>query len=775
MTMGRLSSGVIKLMVVAFIVTVGLGIASATTIRALILESSERSSALYHAAQARADLNELRLADLEARTGATVDQAAVDALVANIGAHVMAATMDLNDAEARTTHDALQRFLVNAGELSDAREPTSTEAVVTQARYRSLLGRLNTIEAQAALDAEQARERAVTGTMLAAVLSLVGLTVIVLAAVRLNRRRFMDRVEHRYVDRYQAIINDTPDFVFVIEEDGELSYTSPAVDRISGSEHVTNVTHLLDMMDPGDAELVAASLVDPSIAPDTVVFPVRTPDGVDRKIEFRLSDQRANASVGAIVATGRDVTAQVELEERLHAQAMRDHLTGLPNRRALRVELKRAIERSHDRDHPVWLVLLDLDGFKGVNDTLGHPVGDALLTEVASRLRSEVRSNEVIGRLSGDEFALILSDIDSPELAQRAAERVARTVGQPFDIEGQSLVLGVSGGLVSSRQLDTTLSTSTGDGDTTVEDAQDNLFRRADIALYEAKNNGRGRIEVFEPSMEDLLIGQERLKREIEAAMSNHEFSLVYQPLLTVDGNVAVGFEALMRWDSPVLGTVPPLTFIPVCERSGLIHELGFWALRTSVGRLIEWQTAASNPDLSMSVNVSVVQLSDRDFVERLRQLLAETGLAPATLQLEVTESVIADRIDEIIERLTEIRAMGVRVALDDFGTGYSSMGQLQSLPVDTIKIDRSFITALNSNDERGEHVVNALVGLGQALGLQVVAEGVEEQEQLTALLGPQCDLAQGFLLARPLAVDDVMPFLIERAAEREFLRVEQL
>lgn len=571
----------------------------------------------------------------------------------------------------------------------------------------------------------------------------------VAAAAAGVQRRLTSRIEETYSQRFEAIIHNSPDFVFVIEADGSMSYMSPAAKRLLG-DSVTHVNQLLAMLRDDHAELVAAAVVEPSLAPDAVVLPVRAGDGRTRRIEFRLSNERENPAVRALVVTGRDVTEQVELQAELARHAHIDELTDLPNRRAINKALGEAASRSQRNGSNLGFILLDLDGFKGVNDTLGHPTGDDLLRQVAQRLRDEVRAGELVGRLGGDEFAVIVEGISDATQARDAATRFTMALKSPFQVEEQLLALGVSGGLV----------TSNGHTDET------ELVRLADIALYEAKSRGRGRIEVFEAEMEELLVNQERLKREIEAGIARSEFSLAYQPLLTVDEQEIVGFEALMRWESPALGTVSPVTFIPVCERTGMIRKLGRWALEEACTQLVRWQAEHDNPALSMSVNVSVVQLGEgNNFVPALQEILHQTGVAPETLQLEVTESVIAASIDEVIAELAEIRELGVRIALDDFGTGYSSMSQLQLLPVDCIKIDRSFIQALRGDDEQAAMVVNALVELGKALGLKVIAEGVEELDQLAALMGPQCDLAQGFLLGKPMPATEVSGFLDQPAA----------
>lgn len=744
--MNRFETRFLPIVVVALVAVVVVSIAAVTTIQSLLDTATANNSALQEAARARADLNQIQLFDLQTRTSVAVDEDEVAQTLSGLEQHLRGALVVLPEVDrARTQAIFVQYREVALPEMALA--PNSMQAVNAQGLYDTLLEKIGDAEAVAATEANAATEKASTGTTLAALSSLVGVSLLMIYVFWLSNRRAETAIGERYNQRFEAIADGSTDYMFVIEDDGELSYQSPAVGRLfEGGDPVSNVSEILGLMQPKHAALIEIGLANPALATGPYVFPVQMPAGKVRRFEMTLRDQRDNPAVGAIVVVGRDITEQLELQERLAEQANVDALTGLPNRRALGDSLARAVARGERHGTTPGFLLLDLDGFKGVNDTLGHPVGDELLIQVGERLAEASRTGELVGRLGGDEFAVVLEDLPSTAAAENVAERLASVLKVPFDVDGNLLALGCSGGVVTAA----------------VANDPDELIRRADIALYEAKNRGRGRVEVFAPEMEELLVGQVRLQREVEAGYKNDEFSLVYQPLLTVDSQDPVGFEALMRWDSPSLGVVAPLTFIPVCERSGLIIALGRWAMEEACTQLAEWQEAAGDPTLSMSVNVSVVQLEDSGFLDDLRAVLAKTGIAPASLQLEVTESVLASQVAELIGRLQEIRDLGVRVALDDFGTGYSSMGQLQALPVDCIKIDRSFIDALNTEGDQAASVVNALVELGRALGLQVIAEGVEELEQLSALVGPQCDLAQGFLLARPMPAEDVPAYMAE-------------
>ncbi len=757
MTMGGVGRGATKFIALLLVLITAIAISTTVAIRGLIADVEHSNHILRYSSAAQANLQQMRLLDFELRSGVPVDAVEYDRLRSQFSINASAVADTLAPTERQATNEAIERFLLLTP--ADASfETTSTQATITQGRFDAIETRLDAIEKDALLQAQRSSGRAQTGTLLAGVGSLVGIASLILIGFDRNRRQLTTALRERYNDRFHSIIEQSDDYLFVIEDDGAVSYASPAVGRTLTDRRIDHIDQIFTMMRGEDVRLIRAALANPDLA-TPMVFPVQLPNGTFRQVEMTLTDHRESAAIRALVVSGRDVTSQVAMQEQLQELANCDELTQLPNRRAMNQAIEAALVRQTRTAGVCGLLLLDLDGFKGVNDALGHPVGDKLLREVADRLRNGSRGGELVGRIGGDEFAVVLEGLTSLSAAHVSANRLANLLKTPFEIDGQLLALGVSGGLVG--------------GDSGVTDGIE-MFRKADIALYEAKNKGRGIVLKFEDEMEALLDSRTRLQREVENGHRNGEFSLEYQPLLTVDGQQTVGFEALMRWNSPVLGSVSPMTFIPVCEGTGLIVELGRWALEEACSKLAEWQRQFGEPRLSMSVNVSVVQLSDRSFVDNVIKTLELTGIAPQTLQLEVTESVIADSIEDLISKLEQIRSLGVRVALDDFGTGYSSMGQLQSLPVDCIKIDRSFIEALRNGgddeEERAGLVVGALVDLGRALGMQVVAEGVEEFDQLQALIGPQCDLAQGYLLARPMTATQVVEYMLtDTASDAKF------
>ena len=549
----------------------------------------------------------------------------------------------------------------------------------------------------------------------------------------------MSQARREASERYRGLVEHSPDHVYVIDDDGRIEFMSPAAERAHGgiATHIQDVVERLTPADQGQF----GTLADDNVEFDGATV-VRVGDS-QNSFQVTVSDERENPAVRGLVITARDITRRVALEDRLRGLATEDELTGLPNRRALQQRLAESLARSGRESTATVLLLIDLDGFKGVNDTLGHPVGDTLLSQVAERLTSTTRENEHVARLGGDEFALVIETSDAATEVDLAAARVLDALRIPYEVEGHLLSVNASIGIAVALETTT----------------RDTLFRYADIALYEAKRGGGGTWKLFAPDMEELLLVHTRLQREMRAGFDNGEFTLVYQPLMSIRDHQPTGFEALMRWHSPALGDVSPSTFIPVAESSGMILQLGRWALREATRQLAEWQVRFGNEHLTMSVNASVAELLDDDFATHVIEVLHETGIEPRTLQIEVTESILADDDTPIIEHLDALRTLGVRVALDDFGTGYSSMSQLQALPVDCLKIDQAFIHAMGG-DEQGTRVVHALIELGKALGLTVIAEGVENTEQLDALRDPECDIAQGFLLAKPMPVPEVIRFM---------------
>lgn len=416
-------------------------------------------------------------------------------------------------------------------------------------------------------------------------------------------------------------------------------------------------------------------------------------------------------------------------EDQIRYLALHDSLTGLPNRLQLRQHLDRAIARSRRHNQLMAVLCLDLDRFKDVNDTLGHPTGDALLEEVAARLRANVREIDLVGRLGGDEFAVVAEDLDAADGAVRLASRLCTALGELYQVNGHEVSTSASIG-IALGPLDGT------SGET--------LMKEADLALYRAKQDGRNTFRFFEPAMDAALQKRRQLETDLRKALRKNELYLDYQPQFDLDSGRLTGYEALVRWWHPSDGDMPPSTFLPIAEETGLIAPLGEWILRTACTYAVTWEH-----ELTLAVNLSPAQFKTQDIEALVKKVLAETGLRPNRLELEITEATLLQNTDAVMETLTRLDQMGVSIAMDDFGTGYSSLSYLTRFPVKKIKIDRSFIDTLGVNPQTSA-IVSSIVGLGQSLHVTITAEGVETEGQAEMLKQWGCDQVQGFYYGRP-------------------------
>jgi diguanylate cyclase (GGDEF)-like protein/PAS domain S-box-containing protein len=439
------------------------------------------------------------------------------------------------------------------------------------------------------------------------------------------------------------------------------------------------------------------------------------------------------------------------LTDRLSYQAQHDALTGLPNRFLLDDRLQQAIAYANRHQSSIAVLVIDLDGFKYINDSIGHQAGDQVLTEVSRRLRSITRQADTLARLGGDEFCLVLNDMRNLKDADRVAQSCLDVLRKPFRIAERDYSVTASIGISCYPEHGAKPET---------------LQQQADTAMYHAKFNGKNGFQVFTPELNAHLRERLELMGDLRQALGRGEFRLEYQPQFLANGQL-VGFEALLRWDHPHRGTIPPDKFIPIAEETGLIISIGKWVLNHACQQLAAWRRAGYE-DLRMAVNVSTVQFERQDWMETISNALEENGLPPAMLELELTESVVMKNCEHAAERLGKLRALGISSAIDDFGTGYSSLKYLQNLPIDTLKIDQSFVRNLApySNGESGNGaIVRAIVTLAQQLGLRVVAEGVETAEELELLRRLGCDLVQGYLFSRPMRVEACDLFLRESYA----------
>ncbi|AXA90659.1 bifunctional diguanylate cyclase/phosphodiesterase [Massilia sp. YMA4] len=459
-------------------------------------------------------------------------------------------------------------------------------------------------------------------------------------------------------------------------------------------------------------------------------------DGGELAIEDCTAPIRAaDGALAGAVMVFHDVTEAHQTMLRMTHQATHDFLTDLPNRALLGSRLAHEVALAARRDTGLAVLYLDLDNFKHVNDSLGHGAGDRLLTSVATRLRECVRRSDTVSRFGGDEFVVLLTLADdAAHMAGITASKILARLALPHEVDGNTLHTSASIGIAICPE----------DG----ADAE-TLVRNADTALYLAKDAGKNAFRFFEPHMNEEAVQRQQLQGGLRAALANGELRLHYQPKFDLRSGRLTGSEALVRWHHPVWGAVPPSRFVTIAEDFGLIGALGRWVRDTACAQLVAWQRAGMAPGHA-AVNVSARELHDANFEAGLVQTLRDTGIAPEQLQLEITEGVLLHDTDAALAKLRRVRDMGVRLAIDDFGTGYSSLSYLRRLPVDTIKIDQSFVRAIGA-EAAGAAIVRAVIGLGQTLGRRIVAEGVEAPDQLDFLRRQDCDEAQGYWFSAPL------------------------
>lgn len=452
-----------------------------------------------------------------------------------------------------------------------------------------------------------------------------------------------------------------------------------------------------------------------------------------------------NRMMATIEQQAEEITQFPKRLEQLTKQAFRDSLTGLPNRALFMDRLSHGLTRARRRHEHLAVLFLDLDRFKVINDTLGHTVGDQLLVEVGNRLGGSLRPGDTVARLGGDEFGLLLEDVAHAETAEAVALRIEAELAKPLHFEGREIFITASIGIaLSSARLG----------------MPEEILRDADLAMYHAKAKGKARHEIFDSSMSAPALDRMDLEMDLRSAISRHEFRLHYQPILQFDTGRITEVEALIRWQHAKRGLLQPDSFIGLTEETGLIVPIGQWVLTEACRQARVWQLEfPSTPPLVMSVNLSAKQFQNPNLVQEVTQALTESDLDAASLKLEITESVVMQDAPATLAKLKELKNLGIRLAIDNFGTGYSSLGYLKRFPVDTLKIDRSFVKGL-SKDGNDNAIVRAVVTMAKSLNMDVTAQGVETDQQRIELKALGCDRGQGFLFARPADAEHVTPLL---------------
>ncbi|GAA2380338.1 putative bifunctional diguanylate cyclase/phosphodiesterase [Dactylosporangium salmoneum] len=574
------------------------------------------------------------------------------------------------------------------------------------------------------------------------------------AAMALERIALGDEIGRRNSEAYfRTLVLNTADVILIVGADDLVNYASPSAQALFGSDLVG--TALPAAFADDSAAEVARRLAE--VRAGTADRPgedlqVTGPEGRPALVEAAFRDLRAEPTVRGVVVTLRDVTERSRLQAELYQRATFDALTGLPNREVFLTRVQEAVASGAETGATVGVLIVELDDFKVVNDTFGHGAGDALLVAVGKRLTEALRAVDgsygatgTVARLGGDEFAALVRRAGSPSDVERVAGRVLESFKAPFELAYGTVTATASIGVATTAEAGS---------------AQD-LLRHADLAVYVAKDAGRDRWRRYESSLHSAVVERHKLRADLDRAIADEAFLLHFQPIVTLADDRTRGFEALVRWNHPTRGMVPPDEFISVAEESGLIVPLGYWVLSSAITAAAQWRIAYPTEEVYVSVNVSARQFRSPDFAQWVLAEIERMGLPPGGLLLEMTESLLLHDDGEVAAELAALRQAGVRIAIDDFGTGFSSLSYLRRLPVDVLKLDKSFIDTVVSSSEQ-HAVVNMIVQLARLLKLQVVAEGIETMAERELLVEMGCDHGQGYLFSRPLSYGDASQWLSE-------------
>jgi diguanylate cyclase (GGDEF)-like protein/PAS domain S-box-containing protein len=567
-------------------------------------------------------------------------------------------------------------------------------------------------------------------------------------------RKSMEEALFAEKERAQVTLKCIGDAVVCTDISGDITFLNPVAETMTGWSFTEAVgrpmaevfrTLSATSTEPTEttAELAILQIRSVHLPPSCVLI---RRDGLEIPIEDSIAaiHDRQGVAIGAVIVF-RDVSAARAMAQQITHSAEHDFLTGLPNRMLLNDRISQAIASARRHTKQVAVLFLDLDGFKHINDSLGHPVGDKLLQSTATRLAASVRGADTVSRQGGDEFVVLLPDLQQPEDAAVMAGRILRDVAEPHLVDQHELHVTTSIGV----------SVYPDDG----ADAE-TLIKNADTAMYQAKENGRQSFQFFKPAMNARAVERQSIEESLRRALERQEFTLHYQPKINIKTGAITGAEALIRWTHPIRGSIPPAQFIPIAEDCGLILPIGRWVLRHAAEQAQAWVDAGLRPT-TMAVNVSAIEFRDDHFLSGLFTILDESRLNPRALELELTESVLMKRVARTAFILQTLRKSGVQVAIDDFGTGYSSLSYLRRFPIDTLKIDQSFVGQIASGDDDAA-IVTAVIAMAQSLKLRVVAEGVETFEELEFIHAHHCEEAQGYYFSRPVPAEQFAKLLDE-------------
>ena len=659
-----------------------------------------------------------------------------------------------------------ERYLAEVEAVFDATDAGNRTGVLTNAsEAASQLSALKTAILAATKDAltreavHDDRQESIQRQVLVAT-PLVLVLDIALLGMFWVLKRIQDRRERQAVAReaaavqrserrFRALIQNASDVVLISGATEMITYQSPSAATIWGyADEPLLGRAVWELIHPDDQtafqDLWSQIWVASKSARNTELR-VRLHDGSWRQVELILTNLMHEPAVEGVVLTVRDIEERKVFERQLTQRAFCDALTGLPNRLLLHDRIKQGLTRASRRHRLIAVLFLDLDNFKLINDGLGHEVGDQLLVQAAARLSACGRAEDTVARLGGDEFVVLLDNLAGEADAAIVAEAIAAQFRCPFSLDGREVVVTTSIGV------------ALGCPD---QDDPESLLRNADIAMYRAKSNGKGQYVVFDASMHRDSLARLELENDLRRAVENEEFCLHYQPIVDMVSGQVVEVEALVRWQHPTRGLIAPDNFIPIAEEMGVIVPLGHWVLDQACRQAAEWAISCPlSPPLTLSVNLSPRQFQQPDLDTEIAAVLQRTGLASECLKLEITEGVIMDDVDRTIAMLNKLKAIGVKIAVDDFGTGYSSLAYLKRLPLDVLKIDRSFVKGLGHNPE-DTAIVQAILSLAESLNLSVTGEGVETADHAVWLNRMKCTRGQGYFFARPLDVESATAML---------------
>jgi diguanylate cyclase (GGDEF)-like protein/PAS domain S-box-containing protein len=648
-------------------------------------------------------------------------------------------------------YPAAHRLAVSIKQLFDAKE---------QGLFGAVSG---------ALDARRSSERLLIG--LSGLVLIVGLALALSLRQRVRKdfarayqtlnaeveeRKAAERAVRASEERFRSLVQNSSDVISIVDADGGVRYHSESVRRVLGYDPAELVDgDPLSLVHPDDRERVGRFVAEAALRPGVTAaetWRVRHRDGTWLHSETVAANLLEDPNVRGLVLNTRDVSDRKELEAQLVHQAFHDGLTGLANRTLFTERVEHALARAAPGDLAV--LFIDLDDFKHVNDSLGHAAGDQLLVAAARRLQGCLRPTDVAARLGGDEFAVLLERVTDADGAATVAGRVLDTLHQPFGLNGRTIPIKASLGVATGRPG---------------ADEADELLRNADVAMYAAKAGGKDRYELFRPDMHEDMLQRLELEAELRHVADRDQLVLHYQPIIELVSGRITRVEALVRWDHPVKGLLPPPAFIPLAEEQGLIGSIGNWVLLQACLQARRWQDQFPDaPPLSVHVNLSGRQLEEQRLVGEVAQALETSRLSPRQLTLEITESVLVSDVEAMSTRLRELKGLGVLLAIDDFGTGYSSLSYLRRFPIDMLKIDKAFVDGIGKGRE-DTALAHAIVKLSHTLQLHTVAEGIEQAEQAAHLASLGCQDGQGFLFARPLNPEAMTELLAKSLADGGF------